>query len=100
MIALRETFAICIPRIGNYHHPLAAVYRKDVTGAVRGLLAANRLKLLLLLEAVPAREVGAHELIDVDPTFASLQNVNSPEEYQAALRDLATEQNPLRPGKE
>jgi hypothetical protein len=33
--------------------------------------------------------VEAAELADVDPTFQSLRNLNTPEEYEAALRSAA-----------
>jgi molybdopterin-guanine dinucleotide biosynthesis protein A len=89
LIVLLGQHAICVPRIGDYHHPLAAVYRLDVAENVRRLLAENRLRPFFLFEAVPARVVEAAELADVDPTFQSLRNVNTPEDYEAALRDSA-----------
>jgi len=80
---------ICVPRVGGYHHPLAAVYRVEVAGAVSRLLEANRLRPFFLFEAVPTRVVEAAEFTDVDPTFQSLRNLNTPEEYEAALRECA-----------
>jgi molybdopterin-guanine dinucleotide biosynthesis protein A len=77
---------ICVPRVGEYHHPLAAIYRLQVLDAVRRLLAEGRLRASDLVEAVPTRVVGAEELADVDPAFLSLRNLNTPEEYEAALR--------------
>src|SRR5436190_24097069 len=44
LIELLGDHAICVPRIGDYHHPLAAVYRIDVEDTVRRLLAKNRLR--------------------------------------------------------
>jgi len=82
---------ICVPRVGDYFHPLAAVYRLEVEDVVGRLLAEGRLRPFFLFEAVPTRVVGAEELTDVDPTFQTLRNLNTPEEYEAALRDLATE---------
>ena len=43
---------------------------------------------------VPTRVIEPHELADVDPEFASLRNLNTPDEYEAALRELAR----TRPG--
>jgi len=37
---------------------------------------------------VATRVVGKSELADVDPTLQSLRNVNTPEEYQAAVREF------------
>lgn len=80
--------AIGIPKVGGYHHPLAAVYRVEILPNVLGLLEAGRLRLSLLLETVPNRIIEAHELADVDAPFDSLRNLNTPEEYEAALREL------------
>jgi molybdopterin-guanine dinucleotide biosynthesis protein A len=80
--------AVCVPRVGEYHHPLAAVYRLSVADAVARLLAENRLRPFFLFEAVPTRVVAASELADVDPTFQTLRNLNTPEDYEAALRDV------------
>ena len=52
------------------------------------LLAEDRLRPLFLFEAMPTRVVEAAELADVDPTFQTLRNLNTPEEYAAALREL------------
>jgi molybdopterin-guanine dinucleotide biosynthesis protein A len=82
---------ICVPRVGEYHHPLAAVYRIEVADAVSRLLAENRLRPFFLFEAVPTRVVEGAELKDVDPTFQTLRNLNTPEEYDAALREVTSE---------
>jgi molybdopterin-guanine dinucleotide biosynthesis protein A len=88
LIELLGDHAICVPRVGNYHHPLAAVYRLEVADAVRRLLAENRLRPFFLFEAVPTRVVEAAELADVDPTFQTLRNLNTPDDYAAALREV------------
>ena len=86
LVDLLGEHAICVPRVGEYHHPLAAVYRVDVADAVARLLAEARLRPFFLFEAVPTRVVGAEELADVDPTFQTLRNLNTPEDYETALR--------------
>ncbi len=88
LIELLGDHAICVPRVGNYHHPLAAVYRLELVDAVRRLLAENRLRPFFLFEAVPTRIVEAAELMDVDPTFQTLRNLNTPDDYAAALREV------------
>jgi molybdopterin-guanine dinucleotide biosynthesis protein A len=88
LIELLGEHAICVPHVGDYHHPLAAVYRLDVADAVTRLLAENRLRPFFLFEAVPTRVVEAEELMGVDPTFQTLRNLNTPEDYEAALRDV------------
>jgi len=85
---------ICMPRVGGYHHSLAAVYRIEARDAVGRLLTENRLRPYFLCEMVPTRVVEADELADVDPTLQSLRNLNAPEEYEAALRDAAGSEAP------
>jgi molybdopterin-guanine dinucleotide biosynthesis protein A len=85
IIELLGDAAICVPNIGERYHPLAAVYRLSVVNAVVELLSANRLRPVYLYETVPTRVVTASELISVDPEFASLCNLNSPQDYEAAL---------------
>jgi molybdopterin-guanine dinucleotide biosynthesis protein A len=87
LIDLLGDHHICVPRVGDYHHPLAAVYRVSVVEAVERLLEANRLRPVFLFDAVPTRIVQATELADVDPTFQTLRNLNTPEEYEAAVRE-------------
>ncbi len=76
---------VAVPRICGHFHPLAAVFRLSILPHVRERLAANRLRMLDLFDAVPTRVIEPHELLDVDPDFASLRNLNTPEEYAAAL---------------
>jgi molybdopterin-guanine dinucleotide biosynthesis protein A len=85
LIDLLGNHAVCVPRVGGYHHPLAAVYRAEVSAAVARLLAEDRLRPFFLFESVATRVVGPDELADVDPTFQTLRNLNTPEEYKAAL---------------
>jgi molybdopterin-guanine dinucleotide biosynthesis protein A len=82
LVELLGQHACCVPRVSTYHHPLAAVYRLD------RLLAENRLRPVFLFDAVPTRIVEAAELAEVDPTFESLRNLNTPEEYEIALKQV------------
>jgi molybdopterin-guanine dinucleotide biosynthesis protein A len=86
LVDLLGEHAVCVPRVGDYHHPLAAVYRLDVIDPVDQLLAEDRLRPFFLFEAVPTRVVEAAELQDVDPTFETLRNLNTPADYTAAVQ--------------
>jgi molybdopterin-guanine dinucleotide biosynthesis protein A len=88
LIELLGEHSICVPHVGGFHHPLAAIYRLSVLPEVRKLLSENRLRPLFLFEAVPTRIVEAMELSAVDLEFQSLRNLNSPAEYEAALREV------------
>jgi len=80
---------IAVPRIDEHHHPLAAAYRVSVLPHVRNLLAADRLRPVFLFETVPTRIIEPQELAEVDPGFRSLQNVNTPDDYAAALAEIS-----------
>ncbi len=79
---------LAIPLVDGYHHPLAALYRRaTVLPAVDALLIADRLRPLFLMESVRTRVVLADELADVDPGLHTLWNLNTPEDYRAALEE-------------
>ena len=79
---------IAVPYDGQYHHPLAAVYRPRVLALIESLLATDRLRPRFLFDQVTTTEVLVEELHAVDPALMTLMNLNHPEDYQAAL-DLA-----------
>jgi molybdopterin-guanine dinucleotide biosynthesis protein A len=81
-------YEVTVPHVGDYFHPLAAAYRISVLPHVHELLAADRLRPVFLFDAVPTRVIELHELADIDPDFRSLRNLNTPDEYEAALREL------------
>jgi molybdopterin-guanine dinucleotide biosynthesis protein A len=84
LIDLLGDHAICVPMVGDYHHPLAALYRLEVAEAVGRLLESGRLRPFFLFDAVPTRVVEAAELTDIDPTFQTLRNLNTPVDYEKA----------------
>ena len=88
VIDLLGDLSIAVPKVGGYHHPLAAVYCANILPEVRKLLAADRLRPVFLFDAVPTHIIEPAELADVDPAFDSLRNLNTPEDYEAALREL------------
>jgi molybdenum cofactor guanylyltransferase len=81
---------IAVPYVGNRFHPLAAAYKSSILPHIQQLLADDKLRPMFLFDLLPTRVIEPHELEDVDPEFASLRNLNTPEEYEAALRLLST----------
>jgi molybdopterin-guanine dinucleotide biosynthesis protein A len=92
LLELLGDFTICVPEVGGYRHPLAAVYRIEVADVASRLLAEHRLRPTFLFEEVPTRIVQPQELADVDPMFQSLRNLNRPADYEAALQSLFSEE--------
>jgi len=86
VIAALGDHDLAIPRDGQYHHPLAAIYRPRLVPTIRELIAADRLRPLYLLERSRAREIDVAELRRADPELSSLRNINTPEDYAAVLR--------------
>jgi molybdopterin-guanine dinucleotide biosynthesis protein A len=83
---------LAIPFAGGYHHPLAALYRREtILPAIEALLGADRLRPFFLMEAVRTRVVSAEELLSVDPELRTLRNLNTPEDYRAALAEFLAE---------
>ena len=76
---------IAVPRDGQHHHPLAAVYRPTVLAHVQKLLDADRLRPRFLFDEVHTREVPVDELRTVDPQLSTLENLNHPADYLSAL---------------
>ncbi len=88
MFELLGDHEIAVPRDGKFHHPLAAVYRLSVLAHVKKLLAADRLRPFFLFQELDTREISVDQLREVDPQLATLENLNSPEDYQTALASL------------
>jgi molybdenum cofactor guanylyltransferase len=78
--------AICMPDVGGFKHPLAAAYRVSVAPLVRELIRANRLRPVFLTESMSTNFLSEADLVGADPHLKSLRNLNTPEEYEAALR--------------
>ncbi|QEH34801.1 putative molybdenum cofactor guanylyltransferase [Aquisphaera giovannonii] len=77
---------LAIPRCEGYHHPLAALYRRATAlPAIEALLREDRRRLLDLMDAIPTRVVSEDELRPVDPRLGTIRNLNTPEDYLAAL---------------
>lgn len=87
MIDLMGDHDIAVMEIDGFPHPLSAIYRRTVLPHVESLLARDRLRPIFLFETVRARRVKPEEMFAVDPQLNTLRNLNTPEEYRAALAD-------------
>jgi len=76
---------VVVPRIGEHHMVLTAVYARSLLPRAEALLAAGRLRPFYLLEGARVRIVGGDELRDVDPELDSLRDCDTPEAYEDAL---------------
>ena len=87
MIDLMGDHDIAVMEVDGFPHPLSAIYRRDTLPHVERLLAGDRLRPVFLFEAVRTRRVKPKEMEVVDPDLKTLRNLNTPEDYRAALAD-------------
>ena len=87
MVCLLGDHDIAVMEIDGFPHPLSAVYRRDTLPHVESLLAQDRLRPVFLFEAVRTRRVRPEEMISVDPHLRTLRNLNTREDYLAALSE-------------
>lgn len=87
MLGLLGEHDIAVMQIDGFTHPLSAVYRRSVLPQVESLLAQDRLRPVFLFDAVRTRRVSPDEMRVADPDLRTLRNLNTREDYEAALRD-------------
>ena len=87
MIALMGDHDIAVMEVDGFPHPLSAVYRRTTLPHVEALLARDRLRPVFLFDAVRTRRVQTSEMIAVDPQLQTLRNLNTREDYLAALSE-------------
>lgn len=85
LASLADGHPAAVPRRDGRLHPLLAVYSRALLPRVSRLLDEERLRPLFLLEEAGARIVESGELRDCDPHGLSFVNLNTPEDYDAAL---------------
>ena len=84
-----EGWECVMPVVGDRPQPLSALYRVDVAlSASRRLLTLGTGRLLGLAARLRTRFVAEAEIARVDPEFESIRNLNTPGDYESALRRL------------
>lgn len=79
--------SVVVPEVEERLHPLAAAYGLECLPTAQHLLAQGRLRPVFLCEALPTCRLTAQQIAEVDPHFLSLRNLNTPDDYEAALRE-------------
>jgi molybdenum cofactor guanylyltransferase len=85
LIDLLTDHDIAVMEIDGFAHPLSAVYRRRTLAQVEALLAHDRLRPAFLFDAVRTRRVQPAEMTAADPELLTLRNLNTREDYLAAL---------------
>lgn len=87
MIELLGEHDIAVMEIDGFPHPLSAVYRRNTLPLIEALLSQDRLRPVFLFDAVRTRRVRTEEMTMADPQLRTLRNLNTPEDYVAALSE-------------
>ena len=87
--SLRPCDAAVVARIGGAPYPLAAVYRAMAAPMLDERIARGELSLRKFLDEISTVFVEEAAIRRVDPDLSSFVNVNTPDEYQAAIARLS-----------
>ena len=87
MLKLLGDDDVAVMEIEGFTHPLSAVYRRATLPHIESLLAQDRLRPVFLFDAVRTRRVKPEEMVVADPKLQTLRNLNTREDYLAALAD-------------
>jgi len=78
-------YDVVVPFIDDRFQPLHAVYRKGVAPLLKTQLERGELRPIFLYDKVRTRTVSEAEMLPHDPEGLSFLNMNTLEDYQAAL---------------
>jgi hypothetical protein len=76
---------VVVPNWEGRLQPLHAIYRRSVLPLLQAQLERGELRPVFLYEKVRTREIGESEIRRLDAEGLSFLNMNSPEDYRAAL---------------
>ena len=95
----RATADIVMARLATRLHPMHALYGKGCLPAMEQMIVARQLKIQALVshESLRVQYVTEADLLNIDPSWHSFHNVNTPEDLEAACSLLARIPPPGRP---
>ena len=81
-------YDVVVPDVLGELQTLHAIYSKACLQPIEHRLATHRLRIVGFFPDVRVRTVTASELEPYDPELLAFQNLNTPEEFQAAAQRL------------
>ena len=88
LITQMADYDVVVPDVLGELQTLHAIYSKACLQPIERRLAENRLRIVGFFPDVRVRTVTASELEPYDPELLAFQNLNTPEEFQAAEQRL------------
>jgi molybdenum cofactor guanylyltransferase len=88
-VAAAPGFDVVIVRRGKWVEPMHAAYRRSCLPAIEEAIRGGHRRVISFFDAVRVRYLAPAEIADLDPELQSFVNVNTPEDWQAALDQLA-----------
>lgn len=85
LLAQISDYDVVVPYWQERFQPLHAVYRTSVLPLLKDQLERGELRPIFLYDKVRTRKIEEDEIRRLDPEGFSLLNMNTPEEYEAAL---------------
>ncbi len=85
LVAQISDYDVVVPFTQDRFQPLHAVYRKQVAPLLKEQLERGELRPIFLYDKVRTRKITEAEMHPFDPENLSFLNMNTPEDYQAAL---------------
>lgn len=87
VMALSAGVDAAVPRDHRGLHPLCAAWSRRTAPHLAARIAAGRLRIADALAGLDVREIGPDELAPLDPEGRLLMNVNTPDDYERAIRE-------------
>ena len=100
LISQISDYDVVVPYWEERLQPLFAVYRREVAPLLKDQLDRGELRPISLYKKVRTREVAPDEIRRFDPEGLSFLNMNTPEDYQAALKRWREQRGPAATAKE
>ncbi len=86
LISQISNYDVVVPYWENRFQPLHAVYRRSVMPLLKEQLERGELRPIFLYDKVRTRKVNEDEIRRFDPQGLSFFNMNTPQDYQEALK--------------
>jgi len=89
LISLAPRYDIVVPRLDDLLEPLHAIYSRSSLPLIETQISAGRWQAFSFYPQAHVRYVDRDEITHFDPELLSLQNANTPDDWQNVVREFA-----------